>query len=355
MRNRSSRGGVTKQRGKWRGRWYENGVKKSATLGLVSEMSKGEARQAVAKIIGQQRASQDGTLFGPFVEGVLFPFYRRKWKDSTRAENEQRIRFHLVSIYKDRELGSFRRDELQDLLDAKAKEQKLSFSVVAHLRFDLRQIFGMAVAEGNIERNPAVLLFIPKEAKRPVRRVTSIDDVQRSFAVLGQRERLIARLAILGGMRPSEIFGLRWPMLGADYADIQRRIYRGREDTPKTEQSYRKAALADGLIAEIEDWRKLAVDLNGWVFPSERLTALSKDNVWRRNMLSKLKEVGLEWCNFQVMRRSHATLMRQLKADPHMVAAQLGHSVEVSLNTYAQAPVEVRLPLVNELERLVVN
>ena len=72
-------------------------------------------------------------------------------------------------------------------------------------------------------------------------------------------------------------------------------------------------------------------------------------------MLPKLKEVGLEWCNFQVMRRSHATLMRQLKADPHMVAAQLGHSVEVSLRTYAQSPVEVRLPLVNELERLVVN
>jgi integrase len=113
--------------------------------------------------------------------------------------------------------------------------------------------------------------------------------------------------------------------------------------------------LADGLLAEIQTWRTLAVDLNGWVFPSERLTALSKDNVWRRNMVPKLKEVGLEWCNFQVMRRSHAPLMRQLKADPHMVAAQLGHSVEVSLNTYAQASVEMRLPLVNQLENLLIQ
>jgi integrase len=90
-------------------------------------------------------------------------------------------------------------------------------------------IFRMAIAEGKIERNPAELLFTPKEAKRPIRRVMSIDDVRTCFAVLGQREKLIARLAILAGMRPGEIFGLRWPMLGVDYADIQKRIYRGRE------------------------------------------------------------------------------------------------------------------------------
>jgi hypothetical protein len=44
-----------------------------------------------------------------------------------------------------RELSGFKRDELQDLLDEKA--QTLSFSVVDHLRWDLKQIFDMAVAE----------------------------------------------------------------------------------------------------------------------------------------------------------------------------------------------------------------
>jgi hypothetical protein len=43
--------------------------------------------------------------------------------------------------------------------------------------------------------------------------------------------------------------------------------------------------------------------------------------------------------------------MRQLKADPHMVAAQLGHSVDVSLNVYSQSPVETRVALVNQLEQ----
>lgn len=75
--------------------------------------------------------------------------------------------------------------------------------------------------------------------------------------------------------------------------------------------------------------------------------------MWRRNMEPALDKVGLGWVNFQVMRRTHASLMRQLKADPHAVAAQLGHTVDVSLNTYAQSPVETRLVMVNDLERLI--
>ena len=33
----------------------------------------------------------------------------------------------------------------------------------------MKQIFDMAVAEGQIERNPALLLFTPKDAAKPVR------------------------------------------------------------------------------------------------------------------------------------------------------------------------------------------
>lgn len=51
-------------------------------------------------------------------------------------------------------MDSFKRNQLQDSLDEKA-DSGLSFSVVDHLRWDLRQIFNMAVLEGYLERNPA--------------------------------------------------------------------------------------------------------------------------------------------------------------------------------------------------------
>ena len=122
----------------------------------------------------------------------------RKWKDSTKENNVNRVSVHLVSKFGRLELSGFRRDELQDLLDVKA-HSGLSFSVVDHLRWDMKQIFDMAVAEGQIERNPALLLFTPKYAAKPVRRVMNIKEVQNCFAALDQRERLIAKLAVIAG------------------------------------------------------------------------------------------------------------------------------------------------------------
>jgi integrase len=73
------------------------------------------------------------------------------------------------------------------------------------------------------------------------------------------------------------------------------------------------------------------------------MTPMSKDNCWRRNMLPKLAKVGLGWANFQVMRRTHSSLMKQLGVDPKLVADQLGHTLDVNQNVYTESPVETDL------------
>ena len=70
----------------------------------------------------------------------------------------------------------------------------------------------------------------------------------------------------------------------------------------------------------------------------------------------QLVKVGLEWANFLVLRRTHATLMKALGVDGKLVADQLGHSLDVSQNVYTQSPVETRLAGLNQLEKsLAVN
>jgi integrase len=346
-------GGVRKQRGKWIGFWREGGKQVSEVIGLASEMTKGDARDAVAEIVKRIKKETKPKLFGPFVEGPYFDFYTRKWKASTAENNQQRVRTHLVEALRERDMASIRRDELQELLDAKSKTH--SFSVVDHLRWDLKQIFDMAIAEGVLKLNPARLLFTPNEAKRPKHPIMTVEQIRKAFEALGLRDRVISKLAVLSGMRPGEIFGLKWGRVTGMAAEVTQRVYRGVIDTPKTHQSVREAALTDGVVVDIEEWRSVCgkARKDDFVFSSERGTALRKDNVWRRDMQPALAKVGLGWCNFQVMRRTHASLMRQMKADPHAVAAQLGHTVDVSLNTYAQSPVETRVVLVNDLERLI--
>jgi hypothetical protein len=93
------------------------------------------------------------TTWGEFVNRTYLPFYRRKWKISTKETNEARIRAHLTPLYEARALESFRRDELQDLLEAKAGAG-FSHSLIVHLRWDLRQVLRMAVEEEILSRNP---------------------------------------------------------------------------------------------------------------------------------------------------------------------------------------------------------
>jgi integrase len=361
MRQRHQAGGLRKQRGRWLGMWWDGGKRKSRVLGLVKEMTKSKARDEVAKIVAELKAKTETNsrvwCFGEFVDKVFFPYYSRKWKASTRGSTMNRISLHLVADLRDRELSGLKRDELQDLLDLKARKESLSFSTVDHLRWDLKQIFDMAAAEGHIVRNPALLLFTPKEARMAQREVMTAAEVQTCFRVLGPRERLIAKLAILAGMRPGEIFALTWGEMTSTYANIRQRVYRGVIDTPKTEQSFRKAALSEGLLHEIEDWRKLAPSTaaHAWVFPSERMTPMAKENVWRRSIGPKLDKVGLGWVNFQVMRRTHASLMSDLGVEGKLVADQLGHSLDVNQNVYTQSAVSKRQIAVNRLENSLIG
>ncbi len=264
-----------------------------------------------------------------------------------------RMTVHLLSVFKDRELLGFRRDELQDLLDLKAKRDGLSFSVVDHLRWDLKQIFDMAVAKGHIVLNPALLLFTPREATKPVHRAMAIREVQLCFGALDQRERLIAKLALLAGMRPGEIFAMTWGRLAATHAEYPAAGLPAQDRHSEVRQFHPAAALSEGLLADIEAWRVVSVVTSddAWVFPSERMTPVSKDNCWYRIMRPALAKVGIGWANFQVMRRTHATLMKRLGVDGKLVADQLGHTLDVNQNVYTHSPVESRLDMVNQLEK----
>ena len=181
----------------------------------------------------------------------------------------------------------------------------------------------------------------------------SIEEVRTLLGVLDVRERLIARLAVVAGMRPREIFALKWGRLEAEYADIRQRIYRGDIDSPNSSYSVRWAALSDGLLSAIEDWRSLALDpaSDAWVFPSEKVTTpLREDNCWQRFFKPQLDRVDLSWVNFQVMRRSHSCLLKELDVDPQVRAEQMGHTVEVNENVYTRTSLERRREAVNKLE-----
>ena len=361
-RRRYQKPRIRNVKGYWIAQYRDlGGTKRKVSLGPVKATRKCDAEERLAKILEPINSRRDEPSpemnFGPFVRQIYLPFYSRKWKRSTAATNVDRLQHHLLEKFEERPLDSFSRgrDELQDFLDGKAKAG-LSYSVVAHLRWDLRQVFRMAVSEQYLERNPAELLFIPRDAPRAETRRMNLDDVRQFFAVLDLRERVIGGLAVLAGMRPGEIFALTRSRAQSEYANIQQRVYRGEIDTPKTFKSRRLAALGVGLLDWIRQWLEMLPDQgpDGWLFPSERgATPVAKDNCWRRHFLPRLKAVGLGWVNSQVLRRTHSSLLDDLGVDPQVRADQMGHGVDVNQNDYTKASLERRKDAVNALEKAV--
>ncbi len=271
MRKRYQKGSLRRVGPSWVAQYWEGGHRRNKTLGRTSEITKSKAQAMLADILAPINKRSDPVSrqrkFGDFIRQVYLPFYKRKWKGSTVMTNEHRVQHHLISAFDGQILDSFTRDELQDFLDQKATGG-LSYSVVDHLRWDLKQIFKLAVSEGHLRRNPAELLFTPREAHRPPKPHMSWEDVRLLFTVLGLRERLIAKLAIISGLRPGEIFALLWEHVQDDHINIQQRIYRGEVDTPKTRHSVRRAAVSEGLQSEIAMWRNVSISTepDAWVF-----------------------------------------------------------------------------------------
>jgi hypothetical protein len=110
--------------------------------------------------------------------------------------------------------------------------------------------------------------------------------------------------------------------------------------------------LPPDLAGEVANWRYISGDTgpDALVFPSERGTYLSRDNFLRRNIQKKLDEIGVGWVNFQVLRRTQASLGHKEGVDPKVAADQRGHVIGVAIDTYTESDLESRLEAVTKLE-----
>jgi integrase len=255
-------------------------------------------------------------------------------------------------------LKDFSLTKLQEFLDRKA-EEGLSFSVVDHLRWDLTSIYEMAVAEQVIDANPATRLYTPKNARKGVTRAMSAKEVRAALDAVDLREKVLLQMAIFAGFRPGEMLALQRQHVLEDstVVMVKQRVYRGDIDVPKTNGSVRKVAIPPATSELLRTWMESVVgpEPEAFVFAGERGKPVWRDTLLYDYIRPRLKEVGLEWVNFQVMRSTHASLGHRLKLDPKVTADQRGHGVGVSIEEYTKTSVEDRAVAAKKLEESVLG
>jgi hypothetical protein len=72
-------------------------------------------------------------------------------------------------------------------------------------------------------------------------------------------------------------------------------------------------------------------------------------------MRPRLETAGQEWVDYQVMRRTHSSLMRELGVDPEVVADLMGQDVNVNLNVYTLTSLDKSFEAVEMLKSVFVR
>jgi len=229
---------------------------------------------------------------------------------------------------------------------AEMSTSKLSHESRDKVRDTLSSILGSAVRFGMLASNPAANVRIPPERRGRKK--------SKPFLYPGQFDELVSSMpepyaticytAAHTGLRVSELAGLRWNDIHENSITVDERFCRGDWGAPKSEASNSTIAVNKNVIRRIQRLKLLTVEVraglavrkyrvvksdgpNDLVFQSvQKGLPLRDNNILRRFIKPAARAIGLDFVNWQVLRRSHATWLKMAGADVKDAQAQMRHA-----------------------------
>jgi integrase len=191
----------------------------------------------------------------------------------------------------------------------------------------IKEIFELAVDDGVILNNPAINIKLPNDTKDNIEYFTK-EEVNKLLENATGVIKPYLLIAFNTGMRPEEILGLQFKDIKDGYIDIKRVKTKGRIDTPKTKNSFRKVPIPNYILPEIEKLKGKTFYLFG-----DRSDASHLRYQWKK----VLKDSNVRYRKLYSTRHTFATLMLQDNiVSINELAGLLGHSSpKVTLSHYA--------------------
>ena len=214
-------------------------------------------------------------------EVLLDKFADRK-KSTTGSANyrqlESYIRVHIKPVIGMKRISRLTEADLQDVLD-RAYEQGLAKKTLMNIRATLVSFLKYCRKAKATTLYPEELT-IPKGAHKGEKRIATPDDIKILFSVdeTTYRGKVISdryihayRFAVLTGVRPGELVGLKWIDLSGDKLTIRRSINdRNETTTGKNDNAHRTISVKGMARKELEEQRILLSQLgmlSEYIFP----------------------------------------------------------------------------------------
>ena len=154
-------------------------------------------------------------------------------------------------------LGDITRFELQSYLQELA-DQGYSYSIIHKARTYLNSVLDEALEQDFLAKNPARKLDKPPSQKRQAERVLVEDKLPELFEKLNARDRLITEIFLFCGLRPGELFVLRWSDWERRELRIDEAIWQGQIGETKTPTSSGFVSLPSGIEAQLQIWKQVS-------------------------------------------------------------------------------------------------
>ena len=282
----------------------------------------------------------------------IFFDYAQEWLNSLQiVESTRRSYRSALQIYWVPYLADLPVDKITPMLMRKIATD-IQWSSPSRRKGAVRlvtSIFTQAVNDELILRNPALSIPTTRTVKR------EIDPFSRdeADAIIGQLYQLTSGLqkiyaaffefSFYTGMRPGEAMALRWSEVDTRKrtAKVCRiRIYGKIQERTKTKKS-REVLLNDQALHALDTARPLTAARSDYVFAPEGSGLRSElfirsETGPKRYWLSALRKLGIRQRRMYDTRHTYATMCLMSGMNPAFIAAQLGHSVQVLLSTYAK-------------------
>ncbi len=254
---------------KWKGHYYtydQDGTRhhRSVDLGFKKDKPKHKAKEELRAIIERETTQQILTsgedTFGWFWSQRFLPF--QEWSSKTRYTAEGIMKNHVLPTLGPVKLNQIDKYRIQILVQSL---KGYSEGLCQMVRYFIRRTLDEAIEQDLITRNYAAKVKLPADRKRPTKRYLTVEEIILLLQELKPRDWLICRIAIVLGLRPAELFALKWNDF--DEAHQQLRIDESYGDAgggkmewkpTKTEGSNGWVSMPPEIANEIRAWRKVS-------------------------------------------------------------------------------------------------
>jgi integrase len=385
FRQRGMENGTVKKTGKrvktWTGYYHvyrkqadgtERRDKAKKVLGPVSEMTKGEAEETLRVFIRRRNvlpAAESPAATVATICDDLRLLREGDWDDATRSTNASVLELIKSGLGK-RPLETVSAEDLKLFLNALPKRSwktpkgkvrtGISLSYVKKTITQLRAVFDLALERELIRKNPSrsstVKLTVPKQARKPDKSIFPPVELPRLMAALNTRDRIIAWISILGATRPNELFPIQGKDVGSNWVNIEKALNRKRETKDTKTCRPRFIYVPPFVMEDLHQWiTEHKVGPDDLVFPNRVGRPIARGNFLNRRLRPAAKRAGIATLDvdFQMLRRSFATIAHALGLDLKAIQVQLGHAEpDMSAKEYVQEVDAVRIAQFDRLGQM---